>query len=457
MWPQSLSGQLAIILVIGMLLAQMLTGTIWYDMRYGKALEMPTRLVAAKLGHSLRILDAADAGERDQLIAALSSTDFHLQLLAMPSTAMQSSDRSVTALAQLLQEVLQHETGKRLNIRMLDIHLDGDHEGEDELLTLLHTEYPSGHFRLQVQLPDGAWLQADAREGQAGMSMAPLSALFDYLGRIYLLRIAAIIVIALLAVRLVMRPLNRLARAAERLGANLHSEPLTESGPLEVRKAAQAFNAMQRRLIANIAERTRFLAAVSHDLRSPITRMKLRTEMLRQPEQQEKFRKDLDEMDALISATLNVVQDIEVHEEKQLIDIDSLLLSLQTDFSEIGAEITVHGKAAPLPAYGRSLKRCLQNLLDNAVRYGERADVSVQDDERQLRITISDHGPGIPEAMLEQVLEPFYRLEQSRNSSTGGFGLGLSIAQTIVLAHHGSLSLHNREQGGLEARIILLR
>ena len=322
---------------------------------------------------------------------------------------------------------------------------------------VIRNEFPHGRFRVLVTLKDGSWLQADIEEGQAGMSTAPHSAAFDYFMRIYALRIFAVVLIAWMAVRLAMKPLQVMAEAAEKLGGNIRSAPLATDGPLEVRTAAQAFNAMQRRIIDNIAERTRFLAAVSHDLRSPITRMKLRTEMLPDEQGKEKFRKDLDEMDALISATLNVVQDIDVQERPQLIDLDSLLESLRTDQAEVGGEVTLSGHAAPLQGYPRSLRRCLQNLVENAVRYGQRARVQLQDEADQVCIRVDDDGPGIPDALLERVQEPFYRLERSRNAGTGGFGLGLSIAATVVQAHRGVMKLVNRPGGGLRVEILIPR
>jgi signal transduction histidine kinase len=273
--------------------------------------------------------------------------------------------------------------------------------------------------------------------------------------RIYVLRFAIITLLAWFAVRLLLKPLNRLAEAAQQLGRNIHSKPLATDGPLEVSQAAHAFNAMQRRLVDNLAERSRFLAAVSHDLRSPITRMKLRTELLDSDPLRQKFRHDLEEMDALIAATLDLMQDVDPGEGRQLIDINSLLASQQSDAAETNGVVSIHGRARPLLGYPRSLKRCLQNLIENAIRYGKRADIEVFDSAERLDIHISDDGPGIPPDLLEQVLEPYYRLEQSRNSSTGGFGLGLSIAHTVVQAHQGSLTLSKRTPHGLRVSVLL--
>ena len=459
LWPQSLSSRLALILIAGMIAAQVLTGTIWYDTRYGNAMEMPARLLCTRVADALALLERFDAGRRPALLPSLDTGDFKITAINAPQAATPTFDANDQAIVALLREVVQQRARKPRELRVLAIALDPDEAGGN-IVTLLRDESPPAHFVLQARLDDGSWYQIDAMEGQAGMNLTPVTAAFDYLLRIYVLRFAAIILISWFAVRLVLKPLQRLAAAAEQLGRNIHSPPLATDGPVEVSKAALAFNAMQRRLIANIAERTRFLAAVSHDLRSPITRMKLRTELLDgtiSETQRQKFRNDLEEMDAMVSSTLNVMQSVDAGEPQQLVDIDSLLLSLQSDFGEMQAQVAIDGTAAPILGYARSLRRCLQNLVENAVRYGQLAHVVVTDTAAWLQIEVSDNGPGIAPELLEQVMEPYYRIEPSRNSATGGFGLGLSIAQMVAQAHQGTLRLRNGEAGGLIATLTLPR
>ena len=312
-------------------------------------------------------------------------------------------------LSLLSREVIAMSTAVALSHNMFDAAL------------MLESKPVVGQFLIDLRLPDGRWLQVDAREEQGWTSTSPLDLLFDYVMRIYLLRVLVLVVIALVAVRLAIRPLNALAKAAEALGRDIQRPPLSESGPTEVRRAAQAFNAMQQRLIANIAERTRFLAAISHDLRSPITRLRLRTEMLDDNRTKERFRSDLEEMEHMVSSTLDFVSSGEINEARQNIDINALLQSLQADLEDVGHSVRIEGRAKqPLPGYARSLKRCVQNLLENAVRYGCDVVVRVEDQAGSLKIVISDRGPGIPQEQLEQVMEPFYRVEGSRNAETGG-------------------------------------
>ncbi|MFP3496061.1 ATP-binding protein [Pseudomonas sp. SIMBA_059] len=455
--PRSLFGRLVLILVSGMLAAQALTSSIWYDRRHGQVLEIPARLIATRLADVVRLVHR-DPPQADQLVQLFDSPHFHLTLSEHASDMVSTLTDSDLPTERLIKKVLSEKTGYAPTLNLLRLSLvDGDGQAAG-LSTLLGSRPVVGQFLIDLRLPDGRWLQVDASEEQGWTSTSPLDLLFDYVMRIYLLRVVVLVVIALVAVRLAIRPLNALAKAAEALGRDIQRPPLSLDGPTEVRRAAQAFNAMQQRLIANIAERTRFLAAISHDLRSPITRLRLRTEMLDDTRTRERFRADLEEMEHMVASTLDFVSSGEINEARQNIDINALLQSLQADLQDVGERVTLEGRAKqPLPGYARSLKRCVQNLLENAVRYGQEVVVRVEDQADSLKIIIRDRGPGIPEEQLAQVMEPFYRVEGSRNAETGGYGLGLSIAHTIARAHEGRLSLNNREGGGLEVGLLFQR
>ncbi|MDH5513116.1 MAG: ATP-binding protein, partial [Gammaproteobacteria bacterium] len=268
----------------------------------------------------------------------------------------------------------------------------------------------------------------------------------------------SVIALSLLAVRWLTRPLGVLAVAADELGRDIRRAPLAEKGPAEVRRAAAAFNTMQSRLQTYLREREQMLAAVSHDLRTPITRLRLRAEMIEDESLRVKFARDLAEMEAMTTAALDFLRGAHVDEPVQPVDVLALLESLQADMEEAGHEVQVRAQdIAPFPARPLALKRCLTNLADNAVKYGKRAEIGVEDDGRELRITVADDGPGIPEAELKRVFEPFYRIEGSRSRETGGVGLGLSVARDIARAHRGELALRNRPGGGLEAVLMLPR
>ncbi|MFN7087738.1 MAG: ATP-binding protein, partial [Burkholderiales bacterium] len=270
--------------------------------------------------------------------------------------------------------------------------------------------------------------------------------------------LVAVIALTLIAVRWVTRPLKTLAAAAEKLGADINRPPLAEQGPLEVSRAARAFNTMQQRLASFINDRTRVLAAMSHDLKTPITRLRLRAELLDDEQLRAKFIRDLEEMETMVSATLDFMRGLENREPAQPVDVMALLESLQEDARELGGRIDIEGgMPKPYQAYPQALKRCLNNLIGNAVQYGKVAKISVTDAADRLQICIRDQGPGIPENELERVFEPFYRLEASRSRDTGGTGLGLGIARNIARAHGGDIVLRNLPQGGLEAVLTLPR
>lgn len=452
--PRSLFGRLVIILVLGMVAAQILTSSIWYDVRRSQVLEIPARLTASRLADVLRLLQHNPAHSHE-LFEALQSPELRLRWLDLPAGAapLNSSDH---ATERLLSEVLANKLGQPVTLHLLDVQVLNDQGKAAGLMSLFGSHMASGFFRLEVQSPDGRWLQVDVQEHQGWTSLSPSELIFDYFLRIYLLRVLIVALIALWAVRLAIRPLNELAQAAEALGRDIRRAPLSVHGPLEVRRAAQAFNRMQQQLISHLAERGRYLAAISHDLRTPITRLRLRTEMLADEDSKVRMRKDLDYMEAMTNATLEFVSSGEVNETRRTVDINALLLSLQADFQDIGHDIALRGRAScTILGYASSLKRCMQNLLENAVRYASQVEMAVEESEDELRLIVRDRGPGIPAELLDQVLEPFYRLEGSRNADTGGHGLGLSIAQTVALAHGGSLHLHARDGGGLEVCVRL--
>jgi signal transduction histidine kinase len=323
---------------------------------------------------------------------------------------------------------------------------------------LPRSERPAGEplegYALQVttRLEDGSWIRFDFAEPRR-LPRWPRRVLM-YMG-ISMLVMAAL---SFVAVRWVTRPLHRLASAAEALGRDINQPPLTERGPQEVRRAARAFNAMQERLSRYIRTRTGILAAMSHDLKTPITRLRLRAELLEHTETREKFVRDLADMERLVGTTLEYMRGLDDREPLQPIDIPALLAALQADAEETGHSVRLLGHA-DAPFYGKplGLRRCLQNLLDNAVRYAQDTEIEVRDQPQCLTLYVRDRGPGIPEAELDGVFEPFYRLEASRNPATGGSGLGLSIARNLAQSMGGDVSLRNRPGGGLEVTVTLPR
>ncbi len=260
-----------------------------------------------------------------------------------------------------------------------------------------------------------------------------------------------------LTARNITRPLSELAHAADSVGRNLRQPKLAERGALELRNAARAFNTMQDRLQRYLDSRSRVLAAMSHDLKTPLTRLRLQVEMLEDSAAQARIGKQLDEMESMVHGALALFRGLDDNEAYTMLDVNDVLRRLQAEFAEMSSKVTVEGAAArPILAKPQALRRCLTNLIANAVKFGSHASVVVEDGSA-LIIRVRDDGPGIPEEELERVFEPFYRLESSRNRDTGGSGLGLSIARDVVQAHGGSLVLRNLPVRGLEAIVTLPR
>ncbi|MEN7529764.1 ATP-binding protein [Cupriavidus sp. 2SB] len=274
-----------------------------------------------------------------------------------------------------------------------------------------------------------------------------------------LFQLAAILIASWVGARLLARPVQQLASGANRLAQDVHAPPLDEErGPAEARDATRALNLMQQRIRTQLAQQSRFLAAVSHDLRTPLTRMSLRIERIESNDVRYRLRQDLTEMNGLIDATLYYLRERDgATGPRQRVDVQALVQAVVDDAQEIGQDVRLSGEAAPMLAYPAELRRAVVNLVENAHRYGGAAHIVLADSPERVTIDVCDNGPGIPPAELSRVLEPFYRVESSRSRATGGVGMGLSIAHDIVTRHGGELKLSNRTEGGLRVSITLPR
>lgn len=308
---------------------------------------------------------------------------------------------------------------------------------------------------VQMPLEGGNWLfvatslpMAESLEDVAWLSGDQL-----FVSMVVLLMV---IVLSLWGIRWSTRPLSVLAKAARRLGDDLESPPLAERGPRELRDTAMAFNRMSERIRHQVEERERLFSAISHDLKTPITRLRLRAEMLDSLEQREAFVRSLDEMDQLVKGALASVKGLDLHETATAIDVDALVKGVMEELAvHEAASMHLEGHAGWLSAKPLALKRCLANLIENAIFYAQHVDIALHRDNERIVIGISDDGPGIPQAQRERVFEPFVRLEPSRSRHTGGSGLGLAIARHIVRAHGGDVHLDTSGQGGLTVRLTL--
>ncbi|WP_249672486.1 sensor histidine kinase [Pseudomonas abieticivorans] len=270
-------------------------------------------------------------------------------------------------------------------------------------------------------------------------------------------QLITLVAVAWFGARALSRPIQRFSDAAERLSENLDSPPLEETGPREARQVAHTFNQMQRRIREQVQQRARMLGAVSHDLRTPLSRLKLRLEQLDNEKLQTQMRQDLDDMIGMLDATLTYLHEQRTSEAQQWYDVQALVESLCENAQDHGADVQAVGTCAPVLVQPMALRSCIGNLLDNALRYGGATVVEILDSRTGVTLKVIDHGPGISADKREAVFEPFYRLEGSRNRNSGGVGLGMTIAREAAQRLGGQLRLEETPGGGLTAIIELPR
>ncbi|MBR0672463.1 HAMP domain-containing protein [Roseomonas soli] len=306
-----------------------------------------------------------------------------------------------------------------------------------------------------LQLPDGSWLNFAAALFRP---MVAEHGAFLPTTLSTTAMAAGILILGFLVVRLIGRPLRALSIAADRIGRPGESAPVSEDGPREVRQAAQAFNRMQARIDRLIADRTQALAAVSHDLRTPIARLRLRAGFIEDSETQRQIDLDLDEMEGMIASTLAYLRGEAEQEQLRVADLAAILETLCDDAADAGHRASYEGPSqARLACRPIAMKRALANLIDNALKYGGVARVTLRDSGTMVEISIEDDGPGIPDQEMEAAFEPFRRLDPARNPESGGSGLGLTIARQVAERHGGTVSLGNRPGGGLVATLTIPR
>ncbi len=303
---------------------------------------------------------------------------------------------------------------------------------------------------VSVKLEDGSWLNfASPTFGTAHHMAGNILLLAALIG-------SGIIGVAILLLRWVTRPLRDLAIAAERFSLDEARAPVNETGPAEVRRAAKAFNTMGERVRRLVAERTMALAAVSHDLRTPITRLRLRSELLDDEQTRNLIDDDLIEMEAMITSTLEFLRMGVASDEAKAFDLATMLKTIVDGEADRGRSISLRGIAhAPVLGKPVAMKRAFWNIIGNALKYGEAVIVDLKLEGGCVLVDVRDDGPGLPDGEFDKVFEPFYRIEGSRNRQTGGTGLGLTIARAIVLEHGGTIALHNRQRGGLRVSVRL--
>lgn len=431
--PRSIAGQIALLVVAGIAVAHMVATLAFLLLHEPANPDALPGVAAARLGMLARLLDAADPAARPAVIASARNMPL---IQVAPWDGQASADARPAADHPVVRR-LRNAFGRPLTVTDLD--------GADT--------NPGHTLHLGITTPTGATLRASLPDD-------PLRP--PHQGALIFTVVFLALTLALLCVwatRALTAPLARLAGAAEAFGTRDDHLALPESGPEEVLAVARALDRMRARVRRLIDDRTQMLAAISHDLRTPITRLRLRAEFIEDEHARASTLRDLDQMNGLVEAALSFVRDGQARDSgsHSLVDLASVVQTVCDGFTDIGAPVGVE-RSRHVLVQGRpdELQRAITNLVDNAVKYGGRAAVRMESSARGVRVCVLDPGPGIPAAERDAMLQPFVRGDRARNlNEASGFGLGLSIVQAIVEAHHGRLVLENRTEGGLCAAIEL--
>ena len=450
--PQSVGGQLLAMLLLALAITQGLGLILLTDER-NRAVRAALGLEAAgRAANVALLLDDAPADLRAEILRSADSPLVRFEVGTGPTASHNSTD-AAPFLDQIRQILGQPNREVLADIHALAVSPLAVPDGVPRAMRPMHEAMMAAHaepieLTLSIRLASGDWLNVRTMFIRPGLQLSPQALLPLFL------MVAAVALVAWATARRVVGPMRALAVGADRLGRGLDANPLPLTGPSEVRDTTQAFNRMQDRLIRFVSERTHMLAALSHDLRSPLTAMRLRIELLDETEDSVRLKALVEEMQAMVEATLEFARGVAKTEPAATVDLAAMLADLVAD---VGGDRATLAPASPVPATVRphALNRALRNLIDNAVRYGDTAEVSLTQEPGFAVITVADKGPGLPEDQLEAVFEPFVRLEASRNRDTGGVGLGLAIARTIIQAHGGTIQLCNRTGGGLNAIVRL--
>lgn len=445
--PQSLIAQTIVVLLVGLTASHLLSMVVYSGDRADALTRQGNRAAALRIADIATLVLRTPEAARDDLVARHAGLSVEVDLADTPPFAPEAApDAETRAVAETIAARLPPGVPARVRI-------DAPHHPPllEHLRDAFYGEPAQVTIRAAVALEDGRWLALTARPDDRGADHSALASMAAM--------VAAIVLAAMWVVRRMTAPLETLAAAARRMAREVDAPDLPETGPAEVRDAIAAFNHMRSEVRRLLENRTLMLAAISHDLRTPITLLRLRIEALEASEDRDKMLASLDDMERMIAATLSFARQDAADEPRATLDLDAMVEAITADMQDLGRDVTYAGPDAParLACRPQALKRAIGNLIDNAVLHGGSAEVRLTAEPGCLRLTVADRGPGLRADQLEAVFQPFYRGDASRNRAPGGSGLGLSIAREIAAGHGGAIGLANRLEGGLIATLTLPR
>jgi signal transduction histidine kinase len=458
--PKSLKGQLILLTLVALLLSQAANFLVLLDDHTARMKSEWFRNMLTRIATVKEVIETVPPESHTKVLKAANNWALRFAIEPRPSNP------AGYTLSDSLQEEVQRAFGADAAEVRLTVYTSLNEETQMELLfgdlwrDVKKTFFPKSSFipkaptrpsyaHVSVPLQSGGWLNVVVMPRGFAPPASPLLIQFVTMAAISALGIV-------LVLGRLTRPLKELAGAASALGRGETSAKLDEKGPSEIAETIHAFNDMQERLTTFVHDRAKMLAALGHDLRTPITTLKLRAEFIEDEEIRDKILETLDEMLSMAESSLSFAREEATHEATRLVDVGALISTVCVDLADAGLDVTCADPGSfTIRCRPVGLKRALRNIIENAVTYGQRARISVARKDGEAVILIDDDGPGIPDGDMETVFKPFVRLERSRNRETGGFGLGLAIARSIVRSHGGDIVLENRPEGGLRAAVAL--
>ena len=471
--PRSLAGRLALVLLLALVAAQGIAVFLFAGERAAAVHHAYRENVVARTATVMRLIQGTPPALHDSVAAAARTRFVRYSLTPEPVVEHLGSGERAEAIASDLSRALGVDRGRVRIAPLWRLHRHGAHDDDDD------DDYDDDHdddegddhddhddddddrerprwkrhwFAVSIAVGDARWLNVQVGPPPGARPF----------GWTFLLSFAlsalAVGGVAVWAARRVTRPMRRLADAADALGRGEDVGDLPEAGPLETRRTVRAFNRMRDRIDRFVRDRTTMLAAISHDLRTPIAGLRLQAEFVADEEVRKRIASGLDEMQRMTEETLAFAREDMTREETRTVDLRALVDSVAADLADLGHDVSLaDGGRVLVRCRPAALRRAVANLLENAAVYGKRGRALIDRPGGDVRIAVDDEGPGIAAADLERVFEPFVRLEGSRSRDTGGSGLGLAIARTVVRGHGGDVRLENRERGGLRATLTLPR